>query len=327
MSELKVRDLRVEFDTADGSVEAVAGLSFTVPPASTVAIVGESGSGKSQTALAITGLLASNGRASGYVEFEGQSLLELSNRQLNRIRGARIGMIFQDPMTCLNPHLTIGQQMAEVLQVHQGASRGDALTSARQMLDAVNISAPRKRLVQYPHELSGGMRQRVMIAMALLCRPGLLIADEPTTALDVTVQAQILELLRSLQREFQLGILLITHDLGVVSALCEEALVMYAGRRMEAGATHDLLRMPTHPYTRGLLDSLPHLDTPVSQRLEPIPGQPPDLGRAPTGCVFANRCPFAVDACSRSEPSMQRAANRWRACHRSVQEITEATIA
>lgn len=327
MSELKVRDLRVTFETDGGPVEAVSGLSFTVPAASTLAIVGESGSGKSQTALAITGLLAGNGKASGYVEFEEQSLLELSNRQMNRIRGARIGMIFQDPMTCLNPHLTIGTQMAEVLQVHQGASRADALAAARQMLDAVNISAPRKRLVQYPHELSGGMRQRVMIAMALLCRPGLLIADEPTTALDVTVQAQILELLRSLQREFQLGILLITHDLGVVSALCEEALVMYAGRKMEAGATQDLLRLPTHPYTRGLMDSLPHLDTPVSQRLEPIPGQPPDLGRAPAGCVFANRCPFAVDACSRSEPAMQRAANRWRACHRSVQEITEATIA
>ena len=327
MSELKVRDLHVHFDTADGEVEAVAGLSFTVPAGGTVAIVGESGSGKSQTALAIMGLLASNGRASGHVEFEGQSLLELSPAAMNQVRGARIGMIFQDPMTCLNPHLTIGTQMAEVLEVHQGASRRDALAKASEMLDAVNLSAVKKRLVQYPHELSGGMRQRVMIAMALMCKPGLLIADEPTTALDVTVQAQILELLRGLQADLDLGILLITHDLGVVAELCEEAIVMYAGRKMEAGSTAELLRLPTHPYTRGLLASLPHLDTPVSQRLDPIPGQPPDLSTPITACAFAKRCPYAVEACTQKPPAMQRAANRWRACHRSVEEITEPTIA
>ena len=315
--EVAIENLTIAFGGRDGVV-ATEGVSFVVKPGELVTIIGPSGCGKSTVLNAIASLVPkSQAEISGQIRIGGEPVDPYSSGQTSR----GLGYVFQ--RDSLLPWRTVAENVAMGLEIRDigGSERRDRVA---ELLDMVGLTGFED---YYPHQISGGMRQRVMIAMALLCRPGLLIADEPTTALDVTVQAQILELLRSLQREFQLGILLITHDLGVVSALCEEALVMYAGRRMEAGATHDLLRMPTHPYTRGLLDSLPHLDTPVSQRLEPIPGQPPDLGRAPTGCVFANRCPFAVDACSRSAPSMQRAANRWRACHRSVQEITEATIA
>lgn len=327
MSLLKVTGLQVEFRTDDGLVPAVRGLDFELDAAASLGIVGESGSGKSQTALAIMGLLASNGRACGQVEFDGNPMLDMSQRDLNAIRGPQIGMIFQDPMTCLNPHLTVGLQMAEVLEVHRGASRREALQAARQMLDAVNISAPASRLQQYPHELSGGMRQRVMIAMALLCRPRLLIADEPTTALDVTVQAQILDLLAELRREFSLAILLITHDLGVVAELCDEVLVMYAGKAAEQGETRQLLAAPSHPYTRGLLGCRPSLDTPAEQRLAVIPGQPIDPANAGAGCAFAERCAFVEPLCREQQPGMQGAAKQRRACHRPAQEVINAPVA
>lgn len=327
MSLLKLDGLHVDFQTDDGLVPAVRGLDFELDAGASLGIVGESGSGKSQTALAIMGLLSSNGRAHGCVEFDGKPLLGMNQRQLNAIRGPQIGMIFQDPMTCLNPHLTVGLQMAEVLEVHCGVSRKEALQQARSMLDAVNISAPTSRLQQYPHELSGGMRQRVMIAMALLCRPRLLIADEPTTALDVTVQAQILDLLGELQREFSLAILLITHDLGVVAELCDQLLVMYAGKAVEQGETRQLLRAPSHPYTRGLLGCRPRLDTPAEQRFAVIKGQPIDPGSTGAGCAFADRCDFVQPQCRQQQPGMQGAAKQRRACHYPAQELINTPVA
>ena len=257
---LSVAGLNVTFTTPDGPIQAVHDLSFDVTSGETLGIVGESGSGKSQTVLALLGLLAANGTASGHARFDGQDLLSLPERQLRAIRGARIAMIFQDPMTSLNPYLTIGRQMSEVLRLHRGLDRSAALRQCEEMLNAVQISAARRRLDMYPHELSGGMRQRVMIAAALLCKPALLIADEPTTALDVTVQAQILQLMRELRNEFSTSIILITHDLGVVAGTCDRVLVMHDGMVEEAGATPDIFYRSANAYTRALLNAVPRLD-------------------------------------------------------------------
>jgi oligopeptide transport system ATP-binding protein len=315
VSLLALENLTVRFNTPDGVVRAVNGLSLELAPGATLGIVGESGSGKSQTALAVMGLLAGNAEVSGSVRYDGQELLGLPAGKMNALRGAEIGMIFQDPMTCLNPYLRIGPQMAEVLVQHRGLAWAAALDASAQMLDAVRVPDARARLRQYPHELSGGQRQRVMIAMTLLCHPKLLIADEPTTALDVTIQAQILDLLAGLRREMGLAILLITHDLGVVAELCDEALVMYAGQTMEQGPTRQLLGRATHPYTRGLLRSRPSAGLAANGPLQAIPGAPPDLSRLPPGCPFQPRCRYAEPVCSERMPQLQRDGDLRRACH------------
>jgi oligopeptide transport system ATP-binding protein len=315
MTLLEVRDLRISFDTPNGEVQAVRGLDFALEAGQTLGIVGESGSGKSQTALALLGLQPRRARLQGGIRFEGQELLGAGEGALNRVRGRRIGLVFQDPMTSLNPYLSIGAQLAEVLVRHRGLSRQAALAECTRMLDAVRIAEPRVRLRQYPHELSGGMRQRVLIAGALLCRPALLIADEPTTALDVTVQAELLALLEELQAQLGMALLLISHDLDVVAEVCERLLVMYAGRVVESGPAAQLLAAPRHPYTRGLLACRPRLDTVPGTPLQPIAGQPPDPARLPGGCAFRPRCPNAVAACAAQVPELQ-GDDAWRlACH------------
>jgi oligopeptide transport system ATP-binding protein len=313
---LSVRDLEVIFKTPQGPLRAVDGLSFELEAGGSLGIVGESGSGKSQLALALMGLLPRNARVSGSAHFEDQDLLKLAPRKLNRLRGARIGMVFQDPMTSLNPHLTIGTQMAEVLQRHRGNSKRESLAEAERMLDAVRLAESRYALSRYPHEFSGGMRQRITIAMTLLCRPQLLIADEPTTGLDVTVQAQILRLLQEMQRELGLAVILISHDLGVVAELCPQTLVMYAGRMMESGPTAQLWSQPGHPYTRALLAARPRLDLPRQRELVSIPGQPPDPLRAVEACPFQPRCAHAYLSCVRARPPLRHTqADTLSACH------------
>lgn len=282
---LEVNDLRVTFATPDGDVTAVNDLNFTLRAGETLGIVGESGSGKSQTAFALMGLLATNGRIGGSATFNGREILNLPERELNTLRAEQISMIFQDPMTSLNPYMRVGEQLMEVLMLHKGMSKAEAFEESVRMLDAVKMPKARKRMKMYPHEFSGGMRQRVMIAMALLCRPKLLIADEPTTALDVTVQAQIMTLLNELKREFNTAIIMITHDLGVVAGICDKVLVMYAGRTMEYGKARDVFYQPVHPYSIGLLNAVPRLDSGGAEMLT-IPGNPPNLLRLPKGCPF-----------------------------------------
>jgi len=275
MSFLEVNNLNVEFNTADGIVRAVNNVSFSLEEGKILAIVGESGSGKSQTVFAMMGLLDQNGRATGSVKFEDQEILNLSISELNLIRSEKIAMIFQDPMTSLNPYMKISEQMAEVLIHHKGLSKTDAIKQSISMLDAVQIPEARNLIRMYPHEFSGGMRQRVMIAMSLLCNPKLLIADEPTTALDVTVQAQIMHLLSDIQKEFGTSIILITHDLGVVAGNSDDTLVMYGGQVMEIAKTELIYARPTHPYTQGLISAVPRLDD-NADKLKTIPGNPPD---------------------------------------------------
>ncbi|HKX55336.1 MAG TPA: ABC transporter ATP-binding protein [Xanthomonadales bacterium] len=306
---LEVRGLRVSFDTPDGQVTAVNGVDFGVGPGETLAIVGESGSGKSQLVLAMMGLLAENGSASGSAKFKGAELMGMTQRQLNSVRGKDIAMIFQDPMTSLNPFLTIERQMTEVAMHHQKMSHREARAHAVEMLRAVRIPDPEERIRQYPHEFSGGMRQRVMIAMGLLCEPDLLIADEPSTALDVTVQAQITRLLGELRVKSQMAIILITHDLAVVADICDHILVMYAGQVVESGSVDDIFYRPQHPYTRGLLASVPRLDRPADTELHAIRGNPPNLLALPEGCAFRDRCDYAQDQCRQTPPLWRDARN------------------
>ena len=317
MALLEIKDLEVRFDTPDGELTAVNRISLTLDEGSTLGIVGESGSGKSQTVLAIMGLLASNGSCSGSARFRDTELLGMDASELNRIRGKKISMIFQDPMTSLNPYLSIASQMTEVMTLHEGMSNRDARHAAISMLDAVHIPDAARRIDMFPHEFSGGMRQRVMIAMALLCRPDLLIADEPTTALDVTVQDQILSLLDEIRVEFSTSIILITHDLGVVAGICDQVLVMYGGRAMEYGGLDDIFNRSRHPYTRGLLKSVPRLDRTDHDRLPTIPGNPPSMRNLPAGCPFEQRCEYRLTQCQDEPPPLVAVGEgHLKACHR-----------
>ncbi|WP_116082262.1 oligopeptide/dipeptide ABC transporter ATP-binding protein [Tropicimonas sp. IMCC34011] len=320
---LEIDDLSVSFDTPDGTVSAVRGVSMALEAGKTLAIVGESGSGKSQTAFAALGLLAKNGRATGSVRFEGEEILNAPLKALNKIRAEKIAMVFQDPMTSLNPYMRVSDQMSEVLMHHKGMGKKEAVAEAVRMLDAVHIPSARERIRLYPHEFSGGMRQRVMIAMALLCRPRLLIADEPTTALDVTVQAQIMSLFSELQSEFGMALLLITHDLGVVAGSCEDVVVMYGGRIMEKAPVDPLFADPVHPYTLGLLRAIPRVDK-GSEELLTIPGAPPNMTNPPPGCPFRPRCAWGGDDCDAVVPPLDSVGpNRSRACIRPVETIRE----
>ena len=324
---LRVENLRTHFHTRDGVVRAVDGVSFQVLPGETLAIVGESGCGKSVTALSILRLLAMPPAriVDGRIEFDGRDLLALSEPEMRAVRGNAISMIFQEPMTSLNPVLTVGRQIAESLEVHRGMSQSAALARAVEMLHKVNIPEAERRVRQYPHEMSGGMRQRVMIAMALACGPRLLIADEPTTALDVTIQAQILELMRALRDSGEgngnggaASIILITHDLGVVAEMAHRVVVMYAGRKVEEAPVEELFARPRHPYTRGLLGSMPHLGDSVNEtgkRLVEITGMVPSLKEAMSGCLFAPRCPQASERCRREVPVLEQfMPGHWAAC-------------
>jgi oligopeptide/dipeptide ABC transporter ATP-binding protein len=304
---LDVRNLQTHFSTRGGVVRAVDGVSWDVKEGETVALVGESGCGKSVTALSIMRLVAQPaGRiVGGQVLFKGRDLLALSEEEMRHVRGREIGMVFQEPMTSLNPVLTIGRQLTEGLEIHLGMSPADARKRAEELLGLVGIPDPARRLRQYPHQFSGGMRQRMMIAMALACNPSLVLADEPTTALDVTIQAQILELMKDLSRRLGVAMLIITHNLGVVARYADRVNVMYAGRIIERGTAREIYHSPRHPYTLGLLRSVPRLDEPRRARLAPIEGQPPDLTRLPPGCSFAPRCGFRVERCGREAPPLE----------------------
>ena len=307
MTLLSVRELVTEFSTDEGTVRAVDGVSFDLPTGGTLGIVGESGCGKSVTALSIMGLLPQpNGRiASGEVVYEGEDLAMASEVRRQAIRGAEVSMIFQEPMTALNPVHTIGRQLTEVVALHTNQSAAEQISTATDMLARVGIPEPTIRMTEYPHQLSGGMRQRVVIAIALICQPNLVIADEPTTALDVTIQAQILELIRTLQNDTGMAMIMITHDLGVIAETCEQVVVMYAGQVVEQGTVFDIFDSPKHPYTRGLLASIPTLDNQPKTPLEIIPGMVPSLHELPKACRFANRCTFAEARCEIEAPPIE----------------------
>jgi oligopeptide/dipeptide ABC transporter ATP-binding protein len=327
---LEVRELHTEFRTGAGVVHAVDGISYTVEPGETVAIVGESGSGKSVSALSVLRLIPDPpGRITrGEIRFAGRDLLQLTDAEMREIRGGAIGMVFQEPMTSLNPVLSIGRQITETLEQHRGLDHAAAHRRATELLGLVGIADADRRLRQYPHQLSGGMRQRIMIAIALACDPKLIIADEPTTALDVTIQAQILELMKELTRRLNVALIIITHNLGVVARYANRVNVMYAGRLVESGPAADVYHDPRHPYTMALLRSVPRLDRPRQERLDPVEGQPPDLTRLDAGCAFRPRCRFAVQACAASRPALEPAgiAGHLAACFRS-RELRETGAA
>ena len=316
---LEVRDLVVEFQSDRGALRAVDHVSFSIPRGKTLGVVGESGCGKSVTALSIMRLIAKpSGRVlGGPILYQGKNLLDLGDEEMRKIRGNKISMIFQEPMTSLNPVFTTGEQVAEAVRLHQKLGRKEALKVAIEMFRLVGIPSPSERVHNYPHQMSGGMRQRVMIAMALACKPDLLIADEPTTALDVTIQAQILDLLRTLQDELGMSILLITHDLGVVAESCQDVIVMYAGRIVERSGVAELFRNPQHPYTVGLLRSIPGStkDTGPGSRLQEIPGMVPALDALPKGCTFQDRCPAVTDLCRQEEPALVALGGGEVRCH------------
>lgn len=330
MTLLQVCDLQIHFRTATSVNRAVDGLSFDVNSGEALAIVGESGCGKSVTAMSIMGLLPTPpGKVAGQINFRGNDLLKATDRQMRQLRGSEIGMIFQEPMTSLNPVFTIGQQIGESVRLHEKASRAQARERAIEMLRLVGIPSPERRVDDYPHQLSGGMRQRAMIAIALACNPSILVADEPTTALDVTIQAQILELMQGLRSEIGSAVILITHDLGVVAEFAERVLVMYAGRKVEEAKVGDLFRTPRHPYTQGLLNAVPKLGSSLTAagtgRLAEIPGRVPDLSKPLTGCSFADRCPLAQDVCRRVEPALEtKGPSHLASCHFAPRETTAA---
>ncbi|OII69380.1 ABC transporter ATP-binding protein [Streptomyces sp. CC77] len=314
---LEVRDLHVEFHTRDGVAKAVNGVSYAVDEGETLAVLGESGSGKSVTAQAVMGILdMPPGRITrGEILFQGRDLLQVKEDERRKVRGAGMAMIFQDALSALNPVLTVGDQLGEMYVVHRGMSKKDAREKAVELMDRVRIPAARERVGQYPHQFSGGMRQRIMIAMAMALEPDLIIADEPTTALDVTVQAQVMELLAELQRELRMGLILITHDLGVVADVADRIAVMYAGRIVETAPVHDIYKAPAHPYTQGLLDSIPRLDQ-KGRELYAIKGLPPNLMAIPPGCAFHPRCPRARDVCRTDVPPLYEVSEtRSSACH------------
>ena len=314
---LEVDDLRTQFDTSAGTVRAVDGISYSVGEGETAAIVGESGSGKSVSALSVLRLIPDPpGRiVSGRIRFMGTDLLALSDPEIRKVRGRQIAMVFQEPMTSLNPVLTIGLQLCETMELHLGFTRAQAENRAIELLGMVGISEAARRLRQYPHQLSGGMRQRVMIALALSCEPRLIIADEPTTALDVTIQAQILELMKGLTRRLGVALVIITHNLGIVARYADRVHVMYAGKIVESGAAADVYHTPAHPYTLGLLRSVPRMDRPRGERLIPINGQPPDLTREIAGCAYRPRCSYAIERCGRQAPKLEeRATGQSSAC-------------
>ena len=317
---LEVKDLKVHFPTDDGLVKAVDGVTYSLQPGETLGIVGESGSGKSVSSLTVMGLITpKQANISGEVFFQGQDLLKLPKDEMRLIRGAKISMIFQDPMTSLHPFYKVGFQISEAILQHQDISKKEALDQAVEMLARVNIPRPRERADQYPHEFSGGMRQRAMIAMALALNPDVLIADEPTTALDVTVQAQILDLIDRLKSEFNAAVIIITHDLGVVAEHCDNIMVMYGGKAAEFGNTDDIYYKPLHPYTWGLLSSIPRLDEEKQERLNPIRGLPPSLILVPPGCSFHPRCPYKFDPCDKDVPELLPVdGHHAAACHLSL---------
>ena len=329
MALLEVENLQTHFRGIDGVNRAVDGVSFHVNSGETVAIVGESGCGKSVTAMSILRLIPEPpGKIAGSIRFNGKDLLKLSDREMRDIRGNEISMIFQEPMTSLNPVLTVGRQIGETLRLHQGLSAQQAEARAVEMLKLVGIPEPQRRVREYPHQLSGGMRQRVMIAIALACNPKLLIADEPTTALDVTIQAQILDLMRDLKRTVGAAIVIITHDLGVVAEVAERVVVMYAGRKVEEASVEKLFRNPRHPYTQGLLGSMPKLGSSLTgeeTRLQEIPGLVPSLKKKLEGCVFASRCAHATDLCRKVAPGLEeKAEGHIAACHYAIKEAVAA---
>ncbi len=316
---LDIRNLNVRFSTQDGEVSAVNDVSLSLNKGECLGIVGESGSGKSQTFMAAMGLLAANGKASGEILFDNKNLIGADEATLNEVRGNRMGMIFQDPMTSLTPHMKIGRQLGEVLVRHRAASAAEAREQSLAMLKRVQVPEAERRLDMYPHELSGGLRQRVMIAMALLCRPEVIIADEPTTALDVTVQAQILDIMRDVKERLNTALILITHDLGVIAGLADRVAVMYAGRIVEVGDVRSIFNDPRHPYTKGLLACTPRLDEVGEGLMTTIAGQPPNLQRLPGGCSFHPRCAHVMDRCTRERPALEAiAAGRAKACFKDI---------
>lgn len=323
---IKVEDLKTYFYTDDGTVPAVDGVSFSIEAGKTLGLVGESGCGKSVTSLSIMRLIPPPGKiVGGKIIFEGIDLLELSESEMRRIRGNKISMIFQEPMTSLNPVFTVGSQIAEAIQLHQGLDKNSAMEKAIEMMRLVGIPSPELRAKDYPHQLSGGMRQRIMIAMALACNPKLLIADEPTTALDVTIQAQILELIKELREKLGMSVLLITHNLGVVAETADNVAVMYAGRIVEYGSVRDIFKHPLHPYTWGLLQAIPRLDT-TRDRLLTIEGTVPDMASLPSGCKFAPRCMFATAECEKTEPILEEITSGHLVRCRRVKEIDFSRI-